>query len=260
MTILQKIFDSKRTELESLRATRPLAEVRAAADDAAPTRGFHRALVSSPHPTSLIAEVKKASPVKGMLREDFDPVAIARAYERAGVDCMSVLTDIEYFQGSPDYLVQCRAAVSMPVIRKDFTTDAYHIYEARAMGADAVLLIVNGLSPNQLTEYRELAESLGMDVLVEAHTLEEAETAIATGAALVGVNNRNLETFETNIEHTEQVVPLLADRVTVVSESALHSHADVERVARAGARSVLIGSAFSLSPDVEAAVRETMGW
>jgi len=260
VTILKKIFDSKRVELESLLLSRPLADVRAAAADAPPTRGFHQALIESPHRTSLIAEVKKASPVMGTLRADFDPVGIATAYERAGADCLSVLTDIEHFQGSPDYLVACRAAVSLPVIRKDFTTDAYHIYEARAMGADAVLLIVTGLLPTQLQEYRELAESLGMDALVESHTLDEAETALSTGATLLGVNNRDLETFKTNIEHTEQIVPLLAQRATVVSESALHSREDVARVAGSGARSVLIGSAFSLSDDIESAVKAIMGW
>lgn len=260
MTVLQKIFESKRADLETLKASRPLAEVRAMAADAAPTRGFHRALVESPHPTSLIAEVKKASPVKGTLRADFDPVAIATAYASAGADCLSVLTDVEYFQGSPDYLVQCRAATSLPVLRKDFTTDAYHVYEARAMGADAVLLIVNGLSPAQLREYRELAGSLGMDALVEAHTLDEAEVALSSGATLVGVNNRDLQTFETNIAQSARVVPLLAPRATVVSESALHSPGDVRQVAQAGARAVLIGSAFSLSADIESAVKEMMGW
>ncbi|MBS1708654.1 MAG: indole-3-glycerol phosphate synthase TrpC, partial [Armatimonadetes bacterium] len=246
MTILQEIFDFKRSELDSLKASRPLAEVVAAAQDAGPTRGFMRALVTSAHSVSLIAEVKKASPVKGTLRADFHPVAIAQAYERAGADCLSVLTDVPYFQGSPDFLVQCREATSLPVLRKDFTTDAYHVYEARALGADAVLLIVNGLSQVQLREYRELAESLGMDVLVEAHTLAEAETAMESGAKLLGVNNRDLETFETNIEATEEIAPLVAGRATVVSESALRTSGDVARVSQAGARSVLIGSAFSL--------------
>ncbi len=260
MTILQQILSRKREELDGLMAVRSLADVKAAALDAPPTRGFHRTLAQSRHPVSLIAEVKKASPVMGTLRAEFDPVAIATAYEAAGADCLSVLTDVDYFQGSPDYLVQCRAATSLPVLRKDFTTDAYHIYEARAMGADAVLLIVNGLDATQLHEYRELAESLGMDALVEAHSLAEAETGIETGAKLVGVNNRNLETFDTDLGATETTIPQVVSRATVVSESALHSPSDVARVARAGARAVLIGTAFSVSPDIGAAVREMMGW
>lgn len=259
MTILDEIFAAKREEVAS-RGEGYWNDAKARALDASPARGFARALRESRHAVSLIAEVKKGSPVKGTIREDFDPVAIARDYEAAGADCLSVLTDSAYFQGSEANLVRCREAVGLPVLRKDFTTSALHVYEARAMGADAVLLIVNGLTDSELRDYRELAEGLGMDALVEAHTLEEAERALGTGASLVGLNNRDLRTFETTLDVSVGVLPRLAGRATLVSESALHSFEDVRRVAAAGARSVLIGTAFCSRPDVGAAVREVMGW
>ncbi|MBS1722204.1 MAG: indole-3-glycerol phosphate synthase TrpC [Armatimonadetes bacterium] len=260
MNVLERIFARKREQLSALEAEVPLAQLKARAADAQPVRPFRRALEQASAPVSLIAEVKKASPVKGVIREDFDPVTIARAYEMAGAQCLSVLTDVEFFQGSPDFLVDCRAATNLPVLRKDFTTSEYHVWEARAMGSDAILLIVNGLSKSDLTDFRELGESLGMDVLVEAHTLEEAETAFETGATFIGINNRDLETFEVSIDVACQVIPELAGRATVVSESALKTHEDVGLVGRAGARAVLIGTTFCKSPDVGAKVREVMGW
>ncbi|MDI9638824.1 indole-3-glycerol phosphate synthase TrpC [Kamptonema cortianum] len=260
MNVLDRIFATKRKEVASRKSTSSLRDLRLRAEDAEAPRGFLRALEQSPHSVALIAEVKKASPVKGVIRESFDPIAIARAYESAGADCLSVLTDVEFFQGSPEYLIQCRAATTLPVLRKDFTTDEYHVYEARAMGADAILLIVNGLDRAELKSYRELAESLGMDVLVEAHTLAEAEIAVETGARMVGVNNRDLETFETNIEASEVILPQLLGRAFLVSESALRVNADVERVRKAGAGAVLIGTAFCSNPDVEGQVRQVMGW
>lgn len=260
MNILDEIFAAKRDDILARKTPQTLADARARALDASPTRGFQSALETSPHPVSLIAEVKKGSPVKGTIREDFDPEAIARDYALAQVDCLSVLTDIHYFQGHPDYLAQCRTVSGKPVIRKDFTTDELDIYEARAMGADAILLIVNGLSRSELIELRELAESLTLDVLVESHTIEEAEIALETGAKLLGVNNRDLETFEINIEASERILPLVRHRATCVSESALHSRGDIERVEKAGARSVLIGTAFSQSGDIPGKIREMMGW
>jgi indole-3-glycerol phosphate synthase len=269
MNLLDRILAAKREELEVAMSRAPLADIVARAWDAAPTRGFLVALESGSRyrrdrgdafPVSLIAEVKKASPAKGLIRADFDPGEIARAYRDAGADCLSVLTDAPFFQGSAENLLVAREVSGLPVLRKDFTTDAYHLYEARAMGADAVLLIVHGLSRGQIQEYREIAESLGMDALVEAHTLEEAELAISTGAQLVGINNRNLETFETQIAVSERTIPAIADRAFVVSESALHSRDDVERVQRSGAGAVLIGTAFCKSTDIGAKVREVMGW
>lgn len=260
MNILDKIFARKREQLPELMAAVSLADVRARATEAGPTRGFRKALESADRRVSLIAEVKKASPVKGVIREDFDPVFIARSYEAAGVQCLSVLTDVEFFQGSPDFLVQCRSATNLPVLRKDFTTSEYHVYEGRAMGADAMLLIVNGLDKSELRDLRLLIESLGMDALVEVHTLSEAEIALESGATFVGVNNRDLETFEVSLDTACTVIPRLADKATVVSESALKTLADIELVHRAGARSVLIGTTFCREDDPGAKVKEVMGW
>ena len=260
MDILDRIFAQKRVDVEQAKSALPLSEVKAMVEDAGPTRGFHRALTESAHQPSLIAEVKKASPIKGVVREDFDPVEIALTYKEVGADCLSVLTDVQFFQGHPDYLAACREASGLPVLRKDFTVDEYDIWVARSLGADAVLLIVNGLSESQLRDYRELAESLGMDALVEAHTLKEASTALETGAKLVGINNRNLQTFETDLVTSEQTIPEIAKRATVVSESALKSHEDIQKVSNAGARSVLIGTSFCKAPDIGAKVKEVMGW
>jgi len=260
LNILDRIFTRKREQLAELLVSVTLAEVRARALDSSPARGFRRALESAPVPVSLIAEAKKASPVKGVICENFDPVAIACAYEAAGAQCLSVLTDVEFFQGSAEFFVQCREATSLPVLRKDFTISEYCVYEARAMGADAVLLIVNGLSRSELREFRELGESLGMDVLVEAHSLVEAETAIESGATFVGVNNRDLETFEVSLEVACTVIPELVGRSTVVSESALRTTEDIKLVQSAGARAVLIGTTFLKGDDPGAKVKEVMGW
>lgn len=258
MNKLDEIFAFKRRDVERRRASRPLAEVRAEAADAAPTRGFHRALTSAGR-LALIAEVKKASPVTGVLRDDFDPIAIARAYERAGAECLSVLTDEPYFQGSEAIFRSIRAATATPMLRKDFTVDEYDIYEARAMGADAVLLIVYGLTQSELVDLRQIAERLGMDVLIESHSADEADRALAAGTTLLGVNNRDLTTFEMSVEVGARILPSYVGRATLVGESALRSRSDVLRMQEAGAQAVLIGSAFSESPDIEASVRGLMG-
>ena len=260
MDLLNRILEKKRSDVEKAKAERPLPEVKAAAADAPPVRDFQRAIEDSPHPVALIAEVKKASPVTGPTRNDFDPAEIAATYKDAGADCLSVLTDAEFFQGSPDYLGLCRDVSGLPALRKDFTVDEYDVGEARAMGADAVLLIVAALPVAQLAEMNALAESLGMAALVEAHSLGEAETAISAGASLIGLNNRDLSTFESKIEASLETIPKIADRATVVSESAIAALSDVEAVAKAGARAVLIGTSFCSAPDVGAKVREVMGW
>lgn len=260
MDVLKQIFEQKRADLSENKARLPLAAVKGLAADAPRTRGFLDALTGSPHTVALIAEVKKASPVKGVIREDFDPAALARAYESAGADCLSVLTDERFFQGSSRDLALCREAVSVPVLRKDFVVDEYDVWQSRALGADAVLLIVAGLNTGQLREYRELAEFLGMDALVEAHSKKEADTALASGAKLIGINNRNLKTFETNIENTEKLLPAVCGKATCVAESAIETSEDVARVAKAGARAVLIGTAFCREPDVAAKVKDVMGW
>lgn len=257
MNKLDEIFEYKRAELSR---GFDLADVKARAEDVGPTRGFLGALKSAPGGVGLIAEVKKASPVFGVIRDDFDPVSIALSYESAGAQCLSVLTDAPFFQGSEKYLRDIRSRVALPILRKDFTAGEFHVYEARAMGADAILLIVYGLSDSELVEYRELAESLGMDVLVEAHSAEECDRALASGAKILGINNRDLRTFEISIGVGAGLIPLYTERAFVVSESALHSHGDVETVAAAGARAVLIGTAFCKEPDIEAAVRRIMNW
>ena len=260
MDLLTRILEKKRADVEKAKAARPLTEVKAAVADAPPVRDFQRAIEDSPHPVALIAEVKKASPVTGPTRPDFDPEEIAATYKEAGADCLSVLTDVEFFQGSPDYLGLCRDVSGLPTLRKDFTVDEYDVWEARAMGADAVLLIVAALPAIQLADLKALAESLGMAALVEAHSLAEAETAISAGATLVGVNNRDLTTFESMIDASLETIPKIADRATVVSESAIAARQDVEAVAKAGARAVLIGTSFCSAPDIGAKVREVMGW
>lgn len=259
MTILDTIFARKRQVIAELSAATK-NDIKNRALDAPPVRGFRKALESAPVPVSLIAEVKKASPVKGVIRENFDPVAIAQSYERAGAQCLSVLTDVEFFQGSPEYLTVCRAATNLPVLRKDFTVDEHDLYEARTLGADAVLLIVNGLSKSELRDFRLLAESMNMDVLVEAHTCNEAEMALETGATLIGINNRDLETFVVTLDTSTQIIPQIADRATIVSESALRTKEDIDLVQGAGARAVLIGTSFCKAPDAGAKVKEVMGW
>ncbi len=257
MNILDRIFQRKRTVAEMRR--HELAEWRAKADDAAPTLGFHLALRGKDR-VALIAEVKRASPTAGVIREDFDPGDMALAYAEAGADCLSVLTDVEDFGGSPDHLLLAKSTALLPTLRKDFTVDEIDVYEARAIGADAILLIANGLSDTQLKEYRELAESLGMDALVEVHSEDEVDRAIASGATLVGVNNRDLTTFQTDIAVGERVIPHIRARATTVAESAISSRDDVERVQAVGAHAVLIGTAFARESDVGAAVRTVMGW
>lgn len=259
MNVLDQIFAAKREELERLRATRPLADVKAMALDQPPTRGFLRAIKSAPSKPALIAEVKKKSPVKGMIRADFDPVAIATTYESAGASCVSVLTDSR-FEGIEDDLISVRNSIQLPILRKDFTADEYHVYEARAMGADAILLICYSLEDSELHEFSQLGEELGLDVLFEAHTIGEAERALAAGAKLLGINNRDLASFETSPEISLRLLPQLVGRATLVSESALHSRSDVQRITEAGADAVLIGTAFCSKPDVGAAVKEVMGW
>lgn len=260
MSVLDRIFARKHEEVAAAKATVPLAELRAHAADGEPPRGFALALETASAPVALIAEVKKASPSKGVIRSDFDAVEVAEAYERAGAHAMSVLTDIESFQGSAENLRRARAATALPCIRKDFMDDPYQIWEARAWGADAVLLIAASLGASQMRDLKGLAESLGMDALVEVHDEDDVRKAIDVQATLVGVNNRNLVDFSTDLSATERLLPLLPDSVTKVSESALETQADVVRVSVAGARAVLIGTTFCAARDVEAKVREVMAW
>lgn len=268
MNLLRQILDSKRSEVEQAKARCPIDECKRRATSAGPTRGFRRAIEAADRRPALIAEIKRASPVAGPLRANLDAEALARIYENAGASCLSVLTDARYFQAAPEDLTRAREATRLPVLRKDFIVDEYQVYEARAMGADALLLIVNGMSSAQLGDLRELAESLGMDALVEAHSEEEAEAALAAGAIILGINNRDLETFELSADIGERILPKFRGRALLVSESALRSREDVARARAAGADAVLIGTAFCqeqpnglpLEMSVPRMIREIMGW
>lgn len=258
MSKLAEIFAHKAIEVERAKASLPLAELRAMAMDMPPARGF-RAALDRREGIALIAEVKKASPSQGLIRADFDPVAVALAYADAGADCLSVLTDVDYFQGSPENLRRVRAAVDLPLLRKDFVAEPYQIYEAKAWGADAILLIVAGLEDGQMADLYGQARELGLDVLVEVHDEAETVRANVLGADLIGVNNRDLSTFKTDLATSERLMPLIRSEALKVSESALSAHEDVARAGRAGAKAVLIGTAFCAEPDIVAKVREVMG-
>ncbi|WP_308639149.1 indole-3-glycerol phosphate synthase TrpC [Paenibacillus silvisoli] len=258
---LDKIVATKRREVDLLAERFSLQEAERRIAELPACRGFERRLAVSPkRELGLIAEVKKASPSKGLIRPDFDPVTLARIYEEAGADCISVLTDEDYFQGKNEYLTAVSAAVNVPLLRKDFTVDYRQIYEARLIGADAILLIAAILRPTQLSEFYDIAKSIGLDVLVEVHDQEEMEAVLGLGkATLVGINNRNLHTFVTDIGTTERLIGLVPAGVTVISESSLASRDDIAFVQNAGAKGVLIGEHFMRQPDVGEAVRDLMG-
>ncbi|MFN3965211.1 MAG: indole-3-glycerol phosphate synthase TrpC [Silanimonas lenta] len=255
--VLQKILARKAEEVAGRRARRPLAEVAARARDTAPARGFAAALeakIAAGH-AAVIAEVKKASPSKGVLRADFDPAAIAADYARGGAACLSVLTDVDFFQGHDDYLVQARAACALPVLRKDFTIDEYQVYEARALGADAVLLIVAALDDARLGGLCELAMGLGLDVLVEVHDADELERALQTASPLIGINNRNLRSFEVSLETTLDLKEAVPNDRRLVTESGILAREDVARMRAAGVHAFLVGEAFMRAPSPGAALR-----
>ena len=255
--ILQRILQRKREEVEQRRSEVPLAELEARARDADPVRGFARALrarISVGDP-AVIAEVKKASPSKGLIRPDFDPAAIARSYEAGGAACLSVLTDVDFFQGADPYLQQARDACRLPVLRKDFTVDRYQVVEARALGADCILLIVSALDDDTMARLSERALMLGMDVLVEVHDLPELERALQLPAPLIGINNRNLRTFDVSLDTTlalREAVP--TDRV-LVTESGISTPEDVQRMREAGVNAFLVGEHFMREPDPGEALR-----
>jgi indole-3-glycerol phosphate synthase len=270
--ILQRILAAKVQEVAERRALRPTAEVERLAAGAPPARGFKAALARAsaralPVPVAVIAEVKKASPSKGVIRPDFDPVAIARSYQAGGAAALSVLTDEAFFQGHLDYLRAIRAAVDLPVLRKDFLIDPYQVYEARMAGADAVLLIVaafhgpaaSGRTLTDLAALLRLTRALGMDALVEVHDEAEMAIAVAVGADLIGINNRNLQTFVTDLAVTERVAATCPPGALLVSESGLFTADQVRRVVGAGARAILVGESLMRQPDPGAGIRSLIG-
>lgn len=257
---LDRIVETKKKEVDALRRDVGLPRLEREAAAAPEPRGFVAALRNRHRDNvGLIAEVKKASPSKGLIRPDFDPAAIASAYERAGADCLSVLTDRDYFQGGNEVLGRVRDTVGLPILRKDFIIDELQVYEARAIGADAVLLIAAILPQDRLAALLAEARGLGMDVLVEVHDAEELERVLALDADLIGVNNRNLRTFVTDLAVTDRLLGRIPAGVCKVSESGLSAPDDIRRVTTSGADAVLIGEHFMRQRDVEEAVAALLG-
>lgn len=256
MNKLVEICDTKRREVATRKKQRSLDSLDGHAKEQTLPRGFHSVLEAAQQDGfGLIAEIKKASPSKGLIREDFRPAHHARDYASGGAACLSVLTDAPYFQGHEDYLVEARAACDLPVLRKDFMVDPWQVAEARALGADAILIIVAALDDGVMREIEAAAVERGMDVLVEIHDENELERAVALRSRLVGVNNRDLRTFTTDLATTERLASLAPKDVLLVGESGIATNADCQRLARSGVRSFLVGESLMRQADVTAATR-----
>jgi indole-3-glycerol phosphate synthase len=259
--ILAKICEDTRAETAWRKAARDLDHIKADAKAADKPRGFARALMDATakgHP-GLITEIKKASPSGGIIREDFDPPELARAYAEGGAACLSVLTDGPHFQGTIAHLQSARAAVKLPVIRKDFILDPWQVYESRAIGADCILLIMAALEDAQARDLEDLARNLGMDVLAEVHDEAELERALGLQTPLLGINNRNLKTLETNLETTERLAKLVPPDRFLISESGIKSNADIKRLQKVCVQGFLVGESLMRQPDVTAAVKTLLG-
>jgi indole-3-glycerol phosphate synthase len=254
--ILERILEAKRERLSHLRRLVPLCDLERAVNEMPPTRDFAGALRG---PLSIIAEIKRRSPSKGTIRGDMDPLEVALVYSRNGASAISVLTDEDFFGGHPSHLSVVREAVPLPLLRKDFIVDPYQVYESRALGADALLLIAGVLPDESLGELMALARDLGLCALVEVHTRNELDRALAAGATIIGVNNRDLRTFSTDLRTTLEIAPHVPPGRVVVSESGIRSRQDIEILLRAGVRCCLVGEALMAAKDIGAKLRELLG-
>lgn len=256
--ILEKIVARKRQEIAEAKSNRPLSELESRLAEAPPVRDFVQALRSASD-VGLIAEVKKASPSAGIIREDFDPVQIARIYAESGASCLSVLTDEHFFQGHLDYLIQVRAQVTLPVLRKDFLLDPYQVVEARAAGADSVLLIAECLDNDTMARLYGKAMDLGMSALIELYEPENLERVLKLNPPLIGINNRNLKTFITDLGHTLKLRPFIPEDCLVISESGIRTREDVLHLQAGGVKGILVGETLMRAEPISAKVRELLG-